>query len=228
MEILYQDNRILVCLKPPGILSTDEVGGMPALLRAQLGDEHACVRTVHRLDRVVGGVMVFARSREANRHLCMQVSARQMEKTYLAVVHGCVELHEGELRDWLLRSRAERKTYLAAGPEPGAQEAVLRYRVLAVREELSLMQIALQTGRTHQIRAQFSGHGYPLVGDRKYGAPEDEPGAHEIALWSYRLAFCHPQTGERLSFAALPPEKRPWTAFPELGRLGEEERGVEK
>ena len=70
MEILYQDNRILVCLKPPGILSTDEVGGMPALLRAQLGDEHACVRTVHRLDRVVGGVMVFARSREANRRLC--------------------------------------------------------------------------------------------------------------------------------------------------------------
>lgn len=217
MEILYQDNRILVCLKPHGVLSTDEPGGVPGLLRAQLGDEKACVRTVHRLDQVVGGVMVLARSREASRILSAQISERQFQKEYLAVVHGKPEQGRGTFRDLLLRCREEKKTYVVSEPGKDVQEAVLDYETLEYRSGLSLARIQLKTGRTHQIRAQFSAHGCPLYGDRKYGAPA--AGEHEIALWSYRLAFQHPQTGENVSFAALPPQKEPWSGFAALGSL---------
>ena len=217
MEILYQDNRILVCLKPHGVLSTDEPGGVPGLLRAQLGDEKACVRTVHRLDQVVGGVMVLARSREASRILSAQISERQFQKEYLAVVYGKPERGWGTFRDLLLRCREEKKTYVVCEPGKDVQEAVLDYEILEHRDGLSLARIQLKTGRTHQIRAQFSAHGCPLYGDRKYGAPA--AGEHEIALWSYRLAFQHPQTGENVSFAALPPQKEPWSGCAALGSL---------
>ena len=216
MEILYQDNRILVCVKPHGVLSTDETGGVPELLRAQLGDEQACVRTVHRLDRVVGGVMVLARSREASRILSAQMREREFRKEYLAVVHGAPEAEKGTFCDLLLRSKEEKKSYVVQERGKDVQEAVLDYAVLEHREGLSLVRIRLRTGRTHQIRAQFSAHGCPLYGDRKYGAPAAEE--HEIALWSYQLAFQHPQTGEHISFAALPPQKQPWDKF---GRIGE-------
>ncbi|MGN1030615.1 MAG: RluA family pseudouridine synthase [Butyricicoccaceae bacterium] len=214
MEILYQDNRILVCIKPAGILSTDEPGGMPGLLRAQLGDPHACVRTVHRLDRVVGGVMVLARSREAARRLSDDIRSRRFEKEYLAAVHGRPEPECGTFHDLLLRSKPERKTYVVYEPGKDVQNAVLDYRTLSSCEGISLVKIRLKTGRTHQIRAQFSAHGYPLVGDHKYGAPDQ--GGHAIALWSCRLAFEHPQTEEPVSFTALPPQQYPWTLFPEL------------
>ncbi|MCD8342271.1 MAG: RluA family pseudouridine synthase [Clostridiales bacterium] len=214
MDILYQDNRILVCIKPAGIRSTDEPGGLPDCLRRELGDAHACLRTVHRLDQVVGGVMVLARSREAARRLSAQVRQHALEKDYLAVVHGVPAEAQGEMRDLLARSRAERKTYVVDQPGRDVREAVLRYRVLETRGGLTLVGIRLQTGRTHQIRAQFSARGLPLVGDGKYGAPE--AGEAGIGLWSCRLSFTHPQTGERVTFSAPPPRSEPWTAFPQL------------
>ncbi|MBQ9166097.1 MAG: RluA family pseudouridine synthase [Oscillospiraceae bacterium] len=218
MDILYQDNRVIVCIKPHGILSTDEPGGLPGLLREQLGDEKACVRTVHRLDRVVGGVMVLARSREAAKRLSGQVQDRSFRKTYLAVVWGELEQEEGTLRDLLLRSKEEKKTYLVTETGKDVQEAVLNYRVLGRKEGRSLVEIHLVTGRTHQIRAQFSGHGHPLVGDKKYGAPEEQ--MEGIALWSCHVGFQHPQTGEEMDVRALPPRTEPWTAFQErLGKL---------
>lgn len=213
VEILYQDNRILVCLKPPGVLSTDEPGGLPELLRAQLGNETACVRTVHRLDRVVGGVMALARSREASRILSAQMRDRQFHKEYLAVVHGAPEREQGTLCDLLLRCREERKTYVVSAPGKDVQEAVLEYETLERGDGMSLVRILLKTGRTHQIRAQFSAHGYPLVGDRKYGAADDGCG---IALWSCRLSFCHPQTEAPVTFCAPPPRSFPWDRFSAL------------
>ena len=147
MDILYQDNRVLVCVKPFGILSTDEDGGVPSLLRAQLRDETACVRTVHRLDRVVGGVMLLARSREAARRLSSDVRARQVQKEYLAVVHG-VPAANGTFCDYLHRDAASRKTLVVeAGAE--TQYAVLHYRTLQTAGDLSLVHIRLETGRTH-------------------------------------------------------------------------------
>ena len=218
MELLYQDKRICVCLKPPGVVSTDQPGGMPELVRSALGTP--CVKTVHRLDQVVGGVMVFARSAAAASILSAQVRDGRFGKAYLAVVHGAPHSAEGTYTDLLLRNREERKTYVVGEPGPGVQEAVLDYRVLEQREGLSLLHVTLRTGRTHQIRAQFSSRGLPLVGDRKYGNGDD---GCDIALWSHRLDFTHPETGEPMTFSALPPQTWPWTLFeacaPEENRL---------
>ena len=210
MEIIHQDREIVVCLKPAGVLSTDEPGGVPELLRKQLQTEE--IRTVHRLDRVVGGLMLLARSAAAASELSRQIRDGDFDKRYLAVVHGETP-EKGELRDLLLRNKAERKTYVVSAPARGVQEAVLRYETLGRAEGLSLVRIELLTGRTHQIRCQFSSHGWPLVGDRKYSLLEDNCG---IALWSNFLSFRHPASAESLRFSAPPPEQWPWTAFPGL------------
>ena len=207
MEFLYQDNDIIVCIKPPRVLSTDEPGGLPSLIREALGDPMADVRTVHRLDRVVSGLMVLARNAAAASELSRQIREDAFEKEYRAVIHGCPDTPEGIYRDLLLRDKAERKTYVVTEPGKGVQEAILRYRVMNTTGQLSRVAIHLQTGRTHQIRTQFSSRGLPLVGDRKYSLLEDDC---EIALWSYRLAFCHPRTGEPIEFCQEPPAVYPW------------------
>lgn len=213
MKLIYQDKQILVCTKPAGILSTDEPGGMPDLIRAGLGNKKACVRTVHRLDRVVSGVMVFARTPEAASELSRQIREHTFEKEYLAVVHGTPESEKGTYRDLLLRSKPERKTYVVDHMEKGVQEAVLDYEVLGRSKDLTLVRIHLRTGRTHQIRAQFSARGLPLVGDRKYSTLED---GCEIGLWSYRLAFRHPRSGRAVAYSCPPPEGWPWSEFCDL------------
>ena len=210
MEILICDNSILVCVKPAGVLSTDEPGGVPSLAREALGDPSAELRTVHRLDQVVSGVMVLARSKAAATELGRQVMARRFEKEYLAVVHGCPESMRGRMTDLLARSKEERKTYVVDTPGKGVQEAVLDYTVLAAADGMSLVHIILRTGRTHQIRCQFSSRGLPLVGDRKYSTLLDACG---IALWSYRIVFDHPDTGKRVDVQLRPPKQWPWTAF---------------
>lgn len=208
MDIIFKDKDIVVCIKPARVLSTDEPGGVPELVREALGDEKADVRTVHRLDRVVSGLMVLARSPEAASELSRQIREQEFEKEYLAVVHGSPESNSGTLRDLLLRSKPERKTYVVTEPGKGVQEAILDYWVINQTEALTRVRIMLQTGRTHQIRAQFSSRDLPLVGDRKYSLLED---GCEIALWSYRLAFFHPVTGKRLEFIQEPPEVYPWS-----------------
>lgn len=212
MNILYSDNRILVCLKPYGIVSTDEPGGLPSLIREQLGDDKACVRTVHRLDQVVGGVMVLARSKKAAQLLSGQVQERSFGKEYLAVVHGTPEPRQGTFCDLLFRIKEQRKTIVVTESGKDVQEAVLDYETLEEKDGLSLVKIHLRTGRTHQIRAQFSHHSCPLVGDAKYGAPE-QPDMEGIALWSRFIAIDHPQTGARMEFEADPPPCWPWNHF---------------
>lgn len=208
MEIIYSDRDIVVCVKPARVLSTDEPGGMPELVRQALDTPDGDVRTVHRLDRVVSGLMVLARSAEAASELSRQIREQAFQKEYLAVIHGCPAEDTGLYRDLLLRHKQERKTYIVTELQKGVQEAILTYQVQAKTEELTRVRIQLQTGRTHQIRAQFSGRGMPLVGDRKYSLLEDDC---EIALWSYRLAFSHPGTGEPMEFVLQPPEVYPWT-----------------
>ena len=208
MEFVYQDEALVVCVKPPRVLSTDEPGGMPELVRQALGAED--IRTVHRLDRVVSGLMVLARSADSASELSRQIREGTFQKEYVAVIHGHPEQISGEFRDLLQRNKQERKTYIVQQPAKGVQEAILTYQQLAQTAQLSKVRIQLQTGRTHQIRAQFSGRGLPLVGDRKYSLLEDNC---EIALWSYRLAFSHPKTGEAMEFVLEPPEVYPWTDF---------------
>ena len=209
MEIVYLDSDIVVCVKPARVLSTDEPGGLPDLLREALGEPKADIRTVHRLDRVVSGLMVLARNAKAASELSRQIRDGEFEKEYLAVVHGTPE-EGGTLRDLLGRDKARRMTFVASEPAKGVQEAVLHYQRRSCAEGLSKVRIQLETGRTHQIRVQFSSRGWPLVGERKYAEIEDPC---EIALWSYRLGFTHPVTGEKTEFIQEPPECYPWTLF---------------
>lgn len=206
MELIYQDKDIVVCVKPARVLSTDEPGGMPELVRQALGIKD--VRTVHRLDRVVSGLMVLALSAEAASELSRQIREDQFEKEYLAIVHGTPEQDAGRLQDLLLRDKARKMTLVAQEPGKGVQPASLRYRVLNKGNAMSRVRVALETGRTHQIRVQFASRGLPLVGERKYSTLEDDC---EIALWSYRLAFTHPTTGKPMEFTLEPPRVYPWT-----------------
>ncbi len=208
MEFVYADDDILVCLKPARVISTDEPGGVPELAREALGNPAADVRTVHRLDRVVSGLMVLARNGKAASELSRQIRDNEFIKEYAAVVHGCPESDSGTLRDLLGRDKARKMTYVAAEMAKGVQEAVLDYSVQGGNDEMTRVRIRLHTGRTHQIRVQFASRGMPLVGERKYSTREDPC---EIALWSYRIAFTHPGTGKRMDFTHQPPEIYPWT-----------------
>ena len=206
MDILYLDDDIIVCVKPARVLSTDEPGGLPELLRQELGISD--VRTVHRLDRVVSGLMVLARNAAAASELSRQIREDGFSKEYLAVVHGVPE-EKGTLTDLLYRDKARKMTMVATQPGKGVQEAILHYQTLSSAEGMSRVRIQLVTGRTHQIRVQFASRGMPLVGERKYTERNDPC---EIALWSYRLTFRHPVSGEKMEFSKEPPGEYPWNA----------------
>ena len=207
MDILYQDGDIVVCIKPARVLSTDEPGGVPELVRQELGTQD--VRTVHRLDRVVSGVMVLARNAAAASALSRQIREDAFSKEYMAVIHGIPE-ERGTWKDLLYRDKARKMTMVTDQPGKGVQEAVLHYQLLSSADEMSKVRIRLVTGRTHQIRVQFASRNMPLVGERKYAVLEDDC---EIALWSYKLGFFHPRTGQWMEFSKEPPENYPWSIF---------------
>ncbi len=208
MELVYVDNDIVVCVKPARVLSTDEPGGVPDFVRQALGDPAADVRTVHRLDRVVSGLMVLARNASAASALSRQIRENDFGKEYLAVIHGGPEADSGRLEDLLVRDKARRMTFVAGEMAKGVQPASLRYRVLRRSGGMSRVRIQLETGRTHQIRVQFASRNMPLVGERKYAVLDDPC---EIALWSCRLAFTHPVTEKPMEFTLEPPNIYPWT-----------------
>ena len=215
IELLYQDRHLLVCRKPAGWLS--EPGGtksLPDALSAQLraAGEEGTILTVHRLDKPVAGLMVFARDHQAASSLIAQIAARTFEKEYLAVLRGVPASPADRWEDLLFHDSRTNKTFVVSRPRKGVREARLSYRLLGTVREgeqtLSLVRIRLETGRTHQIRAQFSHRGLPLLGDIRYGSRA----AHGPALFSCRLAFDHPATGERMVFEQLP-EGEPWDRF---------------
>ena len=208
MELIYVDDDIVVALKPARVLSTDEPGGMPELVRESLGNPKADIRTVHRLDRVVSGLMVLARNAHSASELSRQIRENEFQKEYMAVVHGHPAENSATLRDLLGRDKARKMTYVADAPDKGIQEAILDYQVVSRNEAFSKVRIQLHTGRTHQIRVQFASRGLPLVGERKYSELNDPC---EIALWSYRLAFAHPVIGKSMAFTHEPPIMYPWT-----------------
>ena len=210
MELLHQDRDMVLCVKPFGVISEGEEG-MPALLSAELGGE---IFPVHRLDRETGGCMVFARTKAAAGKLSAIVSERSMEKEYLVVVQGQMEEESAVLKDLLFRDAAKNKSFVVERQRKGVREAELSYRVLetkAVEEgTFSLIRVKLATGRTHQIRVQFSHRRHPVVGDQRYGSRVKSP---HMALWSYRLAFRHPFRKGEVSVSSLPPAEYPWTLF---------------
>ena len=205
IPILYKDSAVAVCVKSPGCDSEKE---MPEKLKAQLGVPE--VLCVHRLDRDVGGVMVYALDKEAAAALSRGMGSGDFQKEYLAVAHGEVEPEADTLRDLLFHDRTKNKSYTVKRRRAGVKEAELSYRVCAVAEGLSLLAVRLHTGRTHQIRVQFASRRHPLVGDAKYGSPMRQRG---IALFSRALGFQHPVTGESMRFTAPVPGGYPWDLF---------------
>ena len=215
LRVLYLDRSVLVCEKPVNCLSEPGNGySLPAVaadwLHAQ--GENDTVRTVHRLDKAVGGLTVLARTQAAAASLIDQFASHTVEKEYLAVLRGTPQAEQAVLEDLLFHDSRTNKTFVVKRPRKGVREAKLSYRVLAHAGDeahpLTLVQVRLYTGRTHQIRAQFSARGLPLLGDLRYGSKA----AHGPALFSYHLSFDHPETGKRLRFTLLP-EGAPWADF---------------
>lgn len=207
MEILYKDNEICVVIKPARVLSTDEPGGVPELARSALGDPRADVRTVHRLDRVVAGLMVLARNAKAASELSRQIRDGVFSKEYLAMIHGTPEDEQGTFKDMLWRDKARKMSFVVEDGRQEAQEAILHYNIERKLQGKTRVRIRLVTGRTHQIRVQFASRGMPLMGERKYSTLED---SCELALWSCKLGFNHPATGVWVEFEKMPPDSYPW------------------
>lgn len=187
MEILYTDQDIVVCVKPVGLDSETEVP-------TELG---GTVYPVHRLDKNVGGVMVFARTKRAAAALSQAIQVGAMIKEYLALVHGTPE-ETGDWEDLLWKDSGKNKVFVVRRERKGVKKARLEYKRLTAGEK-SLVRIRLHTGRSHQIRVQFASRGFPLVGDHKYGARDDSPAPF---LFSCKLTF--PYKGKTVSFEALP------------------------
>ena len=212
MNILFENKDVIVCEKPVNVLSeeNEKYANMPALIREHLGDKNHYIGVVHRLDREVGGLMVYAKNENAAAFLSRQVSYRSFKKEYLAVVQGVPEEKEGQYVDLLFKDSKKNKSYVVKRMRKGVKEASLNYRVIKTAEDLSLVWIKLNTGRTHQIRVQFASRKMPLLSDLKYGGEKKEC---SISLWSYRLSFILPDTKEEKEFELLPKLQYPWELF---------------
>lgn len=215
IQILYEDRDLLVCIKPAGLLSQADDSDRPSLvelLQARCG-QGASVCPVHRLDQGVGGVMVYGKTRAGAAGLSQAIRSGAFSKEYLAAALGIVEPAAGTWRDYLFKDSRKNKTYVVGRLRKGVKEASLEYETLACCDAdlgpLTLVRVKLHTGRTHQIRVQFASRRHPLAGDGKYGAGRWDG---EIALWSYRIAFPHPITGQTLAFSQLP-SGDPWALF---------------
>ena len=207
MNVLYEDNHIIVAVKPPMVPTQADRSGdvdMLSMLKAYVRQKYAkpgnvYIGLLHRLDRPVGGVMLFARTSKAAARLSEQIRSGSVEKRYLAVVHGCPP-SEGIWEDYLYKDTVKNLVRPADKQMPGAKYAKLDYQVLRQGQNVSLVRINLHTGRSHQIRVQFALRGYPLLGDNRYG--KGEKGA--IALYCAGIGFTHPVRRQRMFFESFP------------------------
>ncbi len=223
LNILYEDNHLIVVLKPQ----------MTACCPDESGDENLfdCVKEylkvaynkpgnaflglVHRLDRPTGGVMVFAKTSKAAARLTEQMKNGGFEKKYYAVLCGKPNKKTAVLENYLRKNSVTNTVYVCTQTEENAKFASLEYNLIEEKAGLSLAEITLHTGRTHQIRVQFSAINCPVYGDMRYGGEKAVKG--RLALWAYSLKFSHPTTGETLKFLIEPPKDIvPWKFFPEL------------
>lgn len=219
--ILHEDNHIIVVLKPQNIPSCEDSSGdadMLSMIKEYIRVTYqkpgnVYVGLVHRLDRPTGGVMVFAKTSKAAARLSEQMKAGDFEKKYFAVVPGILKEKKATLVHYMKKNAVNNMVYVCPQTTDGAKFASLEYRAAEeYKNELTLAEIKLHTGRSHQIRVQMNAIGHPVYGDKRYGG--ERAAAGNLALWAYELAFTHPVTKERMVFKAEPPkELAPWKAF---------------
>lgn len=200
MRLIFEDESVIVCVKPVGLLSQGEGDDcLITKLREHTGGD---IYPIHRLDRGVGGVMVYAKTSYAAAALSKQAAERKLKKEYLALVHGTPKKKSDTLEDFLFKDSRKNKVFVVKRERKGVKKAVCSFDTLlneknAAEGEYTLVRVSLKTGRTHQIRVQFASRGLPLFGDGKYGAHDSEMG---IALFSCAIGFMHPKTGKELRF----------------------------
>ena len=216
LNILYEDNHIIVVEKPFNILSqADNTGDkdMLTIIKEYIKEKYnkpgnVYLGLVHRLDRPVGGVMVFAKTSKAAGRLSDQIRKNEFGKTYLAVVHGIIKEKEGTYKDYL--KKCDNGNTVVTNSKDG-KLSILNYKVVDINYEKkeTLVEIKLETGRHHQIRVQFASRGYPLCGDQRYGKMDNT----QIALFAYKLEFTHPVKKERMNFSLCKPNLQYWNDF---------------
>ena len=217
IPILYQDESLLIVEKPAGLSSQAVAGGGDSLPR-RLEAQGLPVLPVHRLDRDTGGVMVYARTKEAAAGLSALVAQHEVfRKEYLALVSGCPTPAAGELEDLLYHDSRRNKSFPVQRERKGVRRARLSYAVLGTFDgetgPVSLVQVRLHTGRTHQIRVQFASRKMPLLGDSRYGGERGCP----PALYSWRLSFPHPLSGQPIAVCHMPDwDTPPWSRLPQV------------
>ncbi len=221
INIVYEDNHLLVVVKPHNLPVCEDITGdmdLLRLLKAYLVKTYekpgeAYLGLVHRLDRPTGGVMVFAKTSKAAARLSQSLLQNEMERKYLAVLDGVPQEKQNELVHYLIKNEAKNEVVAVPMTTDGAKKAILDYRILEVIDKYALVSVTLQTGRAHQIRVQMASIGTPVLFDRKYGRTlPNRP--IPIALWAAELKFPHPISREILTFRVFPPEDRiPWKSF---------------
>lgn len=220
MTVLYEDNHIIVVNKQSGeIVQGDKTGDVPLsdMLKAWLKEKYnkpgnVFLGVVHRLDRPVQGVVVFAKTSKALARLNEMFRKGEVHKTYWAVTQHCPPDKEGTLRHWLVRNEKQNKSYAYETERAEAKKAVLQYRHLAASERYNLLEVRLMTGRHHQIRCQLAKMGCPIKGDLKYGAKRSNPDG-SISLLARRVEFVHPVSGQNIIVKAPLPADTLWRSF---------------
>ena len=218
VKVLYEDNHLIVAVKPAGVLSQSDGSNAPdmlTILKAYIKEKYqkpgeVYLGLVHRLDRPVSGVMVFARTSKAASRLSEQIRSRKVEKIYRCVVNGILE-GEGRLENYISKDESSNTVTVSDTEKPGYKASYLDYRSLAAKDGLTLVEVKLGTGRSHQIRAQMAHSGFPLIGDQKYGKKDER--TKDIALEAYKLSFEHPVKREFITFEAPVPGSYPWSLF---------------
>ena len=220
MEVVYEDNHIIIVNKKSGeIVQGDKTGDRPLsdIVKDYIKEKYAkpgavFLGVVHRLDRPVSGLVVFARTSKALSRLNKMFAEGEVHKTYWAITKNVPRDSEGTLTHWLVRNEKQNKSYAYDHEKPNAKKAVLKYRVLSRSDNYSLLEVNLMTGRHHQIRCQLAAMGCPIKGDLKYGAPRSNPDG-SISLMSRRVEFVHPVSKETIIAEAPLPDDNLWHAF---------------
>lgn len=217
LNVLYEDNHIIVVVKPVNIPSQGDKTGdldMLTIIKKYIKEKYnkpgdVYLGLIHRLDRPTGGVMVFAKTSKSASRLSEQVRNKEFHKKYLCIVDGKLEKDTGIFKDYLLKNERTNTSRVVSENTKNSKEAILDYEVLKYNEEinLSVVKVNLHTGRHHQIRLQFSSRGHSLYGDQKYGI---RGRGKQLALWAYYLSIIHPITKERMNFEFYPEKIGSW------------------